>query len=158
MEGFLNDYALIWTDEDDEAAGEEAPRRVDAKVTDGWFQRESAFIKDAMKVATSSSSTRGGQDDQRRYDQVVVLTHHAPSHDGCSDPRHGKPPLRMECYGFSSDMESLFGPRLALWAFGHTHFNCDFKRGGTRVISNQRGYGWDYDRSGYVMDKVVNVG
>lgn len=28
-----------------------------------------------------------------------------------------------------------------VWAFGHTHWNCDFvEEGGKRVLTNQRGY------------------
>jgi hypothetical protein len=35
-----------------------------------------------------------------------------------------------------------------MWAFGHTHWECDFERVRVRVLSNQRGYGEgrdDYD-------------
>jgi hypothetical protein len=32
------------------------------------------------------------------------------------------------------------GGAVAVWAFGHTHWNCDFERAGVRVVANQRGY------------------
>lgn len=45
-----------------------------------------------------------------------------------------------------------------LWAFGHTHFNCDFKDPvtGKRVMSNQRGY-YFAQSAGYDGEKVVEL-
>lgn len=66
---------------------------------------------------------------------TVVVTHHAP-HGGSSDPRFEGDVLTP---AFVSDMDALMGPA-ALWVHGHTHYNVDYVRGGTRVITNQRGY------------------
>ena len=37
--------------------------------------------------------------------------------------------------------QSLFSPHVRVWAIGHMHYNYAFERSGTRVISNQKGYG-----------------
>ena len=33
-----------------------------------------------------------------------------------------------------------WGEPVVAWAFGHTHWNCDFEEKGVRIVSNQRGY------------------
>jgi hypothetical protein len=75
--------------------------------------------------------------------KIVVLTHYCPlTSMDVVDPRHQDSKISS---GFMTD---LSGERcwkssvVKLWAFGHTHFNCDFRDvdHGKRVISNQRGY------------------
>jgi len=36
-----------------------------------------------------------------------------------------------------------------LWIHGHTHDNCDYIVGRTRVLSNQSGYGWEEAYKGF---------
>ncbi|KDQ50913.1 hypothetical protein JAAARDRAFT_41697 [Jaapia argillacea MUCL 33604] len=73
--------------------------------------------------------------------RVVVLTHHAPTIKGTCAPMYE-----------GSNVSSAFATELTsepcwksknvfLWAFGHTHFCCDFMRDGVRVYSNARGRG-----------------
>lgn len=74
--------------------------------------------------------------------KVVVLTHYSPTRDErANDPRHGNSPLSD---GFVTDLLGSLPFRsnsIKLWAFGHTHYNCDFETDeGTRVYTNQRGY------------------
>jgi uncharacterized protein (DUF779 family) len=49
-------------------------------------------------------------------------------------------------------------PAVKLWAFGHTHFNCDFVdgRSGKRVLTNQRGYARSQSE-GFDVEKVVKI-
>ncbi|KAJ5098298.1 hypothetical protein N7532_005299 [Penicillium argentinense] len=75
--------------------------------------------------------------------KVVVLTHYCPliSKD-VVDPQHAGSKISS---AFMSDLSSepcWNRGVVKLWAFGHTHFNCDFRDSvdGKRVISNQRGY------------------
>lgn len=68
---------------------------------------------------------------------VVVLTHHAPLHEGTSDP------VYEVDSSASTDLSYLFSPCIKLWAFGHTHYSCDFVYRSTRVYSNPRGYDED---------------
>lgn len=93
--------------------------------------------------------------------KIVILTHHSPvTHDARAiDPAHAGSAISS---GFVTDLsgeECWTNTQVAVWAFGHTHYNCDFKVdgvGGKRVVSNQRGYYFrqvgDFD-----VEKVVSV-
>ncbi|KAL2173146.1 uncharacterized protein P884DRAFT_233076 [Thermothelomyces heterothallicus CBS 202.75] len=74
--------------------------------------------------------------------QIVVFTHHSPTADErATDPRHRDSPVAS---GFATDLgrePCWTSPAVVLWAFGHTHFCCDFvDEHGKRVVANQRGY------------------
>ena len=67
---------------------------------------------------------------------TVVVTHHAPSARSLN-PRHVDPAAAA----YASDLEALVAASGArLWVHGHTHHCVDYRIGGTRVLSNQRGY------------------
>ncbi|KAH8432275.1 Ser/Thr protein phosphatase superfamily [Aspergillus melleus] len=80
---------------------------------------------------------------QEPHRSIVIFTHHSPSVVADAvDPRHANSVISS---GFATDMsgEACWeNPRVRLWAFGHTHHNCDFteERTGKRVVTNQRGY------------------
>lgn len=75
--------------------------------------------------------------------KVIVFTHYCPlTSENVVDPRHGDSKISS---GFMTDLSGEYcwnQEVVKLWAFGHTHFNCDFrdKVTGKRVFSNQRGY------------------
>ncbi|KAL4909781.1 hypothetical protein BDW74DRAFT_165166 [Aspergillus multicolor] len=77
------------------------------------------------------------------HQKIVVFTHHSPTVDPvASDPAHANSPISS---AFSTDLsgETCWEkPQVRLWAFGHTHYNCDYteQRTGKRVMANQRGY------------------
>lgn len=74
-------------------------------------------------------------DDKR----IVILTHHAPVLD-CGDPLYKGSFLSS---AFKNDLEDViikYNDRIALWAYGHDHYNMRFKIGDTVVVSNQYGY------------------
>lgn len=66
---------------------------------------------------------------------TVVVTHHAPTLRGCRPDDATTPFLGA----YASDLESLMGPNVDAWLFGHTHFAFDERINGTRVESNPRG-------------------
>jgi predicted phosphodiesterase len=69
--------------------------------------------------------------------KTVVVTHHAPSF-GSIHPRFAKDTLTA---AFVSNLEDMMdGERISVWIHGHTHNNFDYRRNGTRVICNPRGY------------------
>ncbi|EJD55160.1 Ser/Thr protein phosphatase superfamily protein [Auricularia subglabra TFB-10046 SS5] len=76
------------------------------------------------------------EEPQRR---IVVLTHHAPTFDGTSDPKYVGGPTNS---GFATELVggACWAPNVQVWVFGHTHWNLDAVRAGVRVVSNQRGY------------------
>jgi hypothetical protein len=90
--------------------------------------------------------------------KVAVLTHHAPIVEGASDPKFSDP-NNPTSSGFVTDMLTpatgvdfagkprergvLLGPPVHTWAFGHTHWCCDFSLKGEHsihLVSNQKGY------------------
>jgi hypothetical protein len=71
--------------------------------------------------------------------QIIIFTHHAPVVGSTSDPRYAGSPSNS---AFATDLieKTCWGSPVKIWAFGHTHWSCDFVRNGVRVVSNQRGY------------------
>ncbi|OSD00193.1 Ser/Thr protein phosphatase superfamily protein, partial [Trametes coccinea BRFM310] len=87
--------------------------------------------------------------------RVVVMTHHAPTVEGTSDPRFVGGPTAS---AFATEMVGSAVWRagaVRVWMFGHTHWCCDFEREGVRVVSNQRGY--REGTPGFLPDKVVEI-
>jgi hypothetical protein len=78
--------------------------------------------------------------------KIVILTHHSPSVDRRTvDPRfHDAGDNHPGGSGVRTDLRGRTcweNERVRLWAFGHTHFNCDFTEWtGRRVLTNQMGY------------------
>jgi hypothetical protein len=96
--------------------------------------------------------------------QVLIFTHWSPStHERSSDPKHANSAIRS---GFSTDLsnESCFlSENVRLWAFGHTHYNCDFlterqesNAGPIRLFANQRGYYFS-QAEGFDVGKTIDV-
>ena len=92
---------------------------------------------------------------------IVIMTHHSPSSLlEANDPEHLEDSRGVQS-AFVTDLqnESCWNSRsVRLWAFGHTHYNCDFvdPKTGMRVLSNQRGYGRE-DAFDFDAEKVVTV-
>ncbi len=96
-------------------------------------------------------------------DAVAVLTHWSPTQDArAADPRHA---TSLITSGFSTDLsgERCFRSRIVtVWAFGHTHYNCDYtieREGGAgtlRLVTNQRGY-YFAQAEGFDGTKTVGV-
>ena len=84
---------------------------------------------------------------------TVVVTHHAPSLRSVNPPYRDHPATPA----YASDLEWLLDGRAALWIHGHTHVCLDYEMGGTRVLSNQRGYP-DAAVAGFDPGLVVQVG
>lgn len=90
--------------------------------------------------------------------KVIILTHYSPTRDERAvDPHHGTSRISS---GFSTDLrETLIhkSVEVKLWAFGHTHFNCDFiDNGDKRIVANQRGYYFS-QAAAFEEAKVVEV-
>jgi len=95
--------------------------------------------------------------------RVMVLSHWSPSLDARAvDPRLAWGPFTS---AFSTDLsgEACFrSSKVKVWAFGHTHYNCDFtleREGGAgklRLLTNQRGYPLS-PADGYDGEKTVEI-
>jgi Calcineurin-like phosphoesterase len=91
--------------------------------------------------------------------KIVILSHHSPVFGGqATNPKHAK---SLYTSGFSTDLSAeqcWTNPAVKLWAFGHTHYNCDYKdqKTGKRVMTNQRGY-YFAQSVGFDAEKVVTI-
>lgn len=85
---------------------------------------------------------------------TVVVTHHAPS------ARSIRGHVDVEDAAFASNLEDVITRyRPQLWVHGHVHHANDYWVGGTRVVSNPRGYqgdGWA-ECTGWDEGLVINV-
>jgi hypothetical protein len=74
--------------------------------------------------------------------KIVIFSHHSP----CTDRRATNPKYHQNevSSGFVTDLSNegcWINPAVLLWAFGHTHYSCDFvENSGKRVFANQKGY------------------
>ena len=91
--------------------------------------------------------------------RIAIFTHHCPTLDKRTvDPAHLASPISS---GFSTDLSKEIcweSSTVVLWAFGHTHYNCDFKDEGTgkRVVANQRGC-YFAKSIGFEPDKIIGL-
>lgn len=85
---------------------------------------------------------------------TVVITHHAPSLRSVNPPYREHPATPA----YASDLEYLLDGRAAMWIHGHTHVCLDYEVGGTRVLSNQRGYADVDEVAGFDPEFVVELG
>jgi len=75
--------------------------------------------------------------------RIIIMSHYSPTDDARAiDLKHKSSTISS---GFMTDLSQeicFSSERVAIWAFGHTHFNCDFKHEThqTRLVTNQRGY------------------
>ena len=99
--------------------------------------------------------------------RVVILTHHSPTNSPrANDPEHLEDDRGVQS-AFATDLSAELCwtmPCVRVWAFGHTHFNCDFvvdssvETGeGKRIVANQRGHGRE-DSFDFDPDKVITMG
>ena len=84
----------------------------------------------------------------------LVVTHHAPSHDGIDPRMQHKPELMRLNSGYFADMTDLIEQRMpGLWIHGHTHVTREYQVGDTRVVSNAAGRGRAlHFEPGYVVE------
>ncbi|KAJ0350624.1 hypothetical protein COL154_004900 [Colletotrichum chrysophilum] len=117
---------------------DEARAAVTAKVKD--FEHIEAWTVDDHNEAHLEDVTwlrreLGNVPEER---SVIVVTHHAPSMEGTSEPRHSG---SIWSSAFATDLLGAGGwERVRRWVFGHTHYSTDEVVQGVRLLSNQRGY------------------
>jgi len=102
-------------------------------------QHNEAHAADLAWLNTQVDSIAETEPERR----IIILTHHSPSTTPQAvDPAHTNSKISS---GFASDLSGEVcwtSGNVVAWAFGHTHFNCDFVElgSGKRVVTNQRGY------------------
>lgn len=95
--------------------------------------------------------------------EVLVLTHHSPTTDARANSKRF-PPERVMNSAFRTDLSAepcWMSPNVKVWAFGHTHFSCQFVAstgdGGQKklVVSNQKGYAYEGGKGTWEVKPVV---
>lgn len=91
--------------------------------------------------------------------RIVILTHHSPSTDPRSrNPRHEGSEVSSGFATNLSNEECWTASNVAAWAFGHTHYKCEFKdESGKVIISNPKGY-YMYPNKTFNAGRVFTVG
>ena len=116
---FMRDYSRIFLDD-------AQLQRFTPLASAALFQRHAAWL--AHRLA------------QPHDGPTVVITHHAP----CTASIHPRFAGSLLNACFVSDADHLLdGSRARLWIHGHTHDSFDYRRHGTRVVCNPRGYARD---------------
>lgn len=140
-------------------------------TTGGWdvAAHNAAHARDLAwlnEVVTSLGST------ENDISNIIIVTHWSPTTDRrARDPRHGDASGDALASSFATDLsaEACFrSPKVKVWAFGHTHYNCDFfiPRSGDavvtgappplRLVTNQRGYSAAH-AAGYDSNKALTI-
>jgi len=156
----LNDNVTIlgctlWSNVPSSASHEVSLRLNDFRKIKSWTTEthNAAHIADAEWLDRECAKLRNEQPERR----IIILTHHAPAIQGTSAPQYQGGSVNT---AFATDMSlrSCWGNPLSVWAFGHTHFNCDFVKDNVRIVSNQRGYeGIEASQSRFSDDFVLNL-
>jgi predicted phosphodiesterase len=152
--------ATLWSDfEFDGAEHRELSMRVcERAVTDYRLIRHGGENRPLRAADTRAMHLTSREWLQERLAQAhdgptVVVTHHAPY-------ILWRPPemaLRLVAGAFVSDLASLMGgERAAAWIYGHTHRAADRDVGGTRLVSNPRGYP-DERVAGFDAQLVIEI-
>lgn len=74
-------------------------------------------------------------DTNKKYDHIIILTHHAPSFQMLN---HNKSDIYDDCY--ATNCENMMGSPVTHWISGHTHTSKEVDIGGTICLSNCMGY------------------
>lgn len=91
--------------------------------------------------------------------KIIIMSHYSPTVDARSiNPKHGSSNISS---GFMTDLSGeicFSSEHVAVWAFGHTHSNCDFEHGShqIRLVTNQRGY-YFAQSDGFDAGKTVKL-
>ncbi|KAB8218090.1 acyl-CoA dehydrogenase mitochondrial precursor [Aspergillus novoparasiticus] len=75
--------------------------------------------------------------------KIVIFSHHSPTLTPAAvDPVHANSPISSVFATDIAEEPCWKNTQVCLWAFGHTHYNCDFidDKTGKRLVANQRGY------------------
>ncbi len=109
--------------------------------------------RDLAKIHAQSIKWLEEQMSCHTPDRTIVVTHHAPSSRSIPSLHTGE----TLSAAFASNLDSFIRAcRIPLWIHGHTHYNVDYKIGGTRILSNQRGYSFAMAR-GFEPGKIIEL-
>ena len=90
--------------------------------------------------------------------RIIIFTHHSPTIDTrANGSKYRNSEVRSGFVNDLSDETCWKSKAVVCWAFGHTHFNCDFvDEHGKRIVANQKGYNL-FPQSTFLASKVVDI-
>ena len=115
----------------------------DFSSIDGWTMDTHCAAHEADLAWLNGQVTQIVQDEPHR--SIVIFTHHSPTTlEAANNPGHLKDSAQVRS-AFTTDVSDQVcwaSTQVRLWAFGHTHFNCDIQdpQTGKRIVANQKGY------------------
>ncbi|KAK0646876.1 Ser/Thr protein phosphatase superfamily [Cercophora newfieldiana] len=139
---------------------EERQKTVEKEVND-FHKIKTWSVKDHVMchrrhVHWLNSEVQKAEEEGRK---VMTLTHHSPTLDDRAVEEMHRNDVLLSA--FSTDLSAELcwtSTAVKLWAFGHTHYNCDFlDEFGERVVTNQKGYVMVGNSNGWDPDKVIEV-
>ena len=142
--------STLWTDMND--------NNHYAKSNVSTFLNDFRVIKNVDHCFTTTEAYDINQETIAKinWDADVIVTHHSP----IIIP-NSKYPLNDVTYGFCNTTleQKILESDVKVWAYGHTHESKDLDLNGTRVISNQSGYGdGKYkEDTGYQSDLIIEI-
>ena len=71
---------------------------------------------------------------EARKCKLMVISHYSPVVNESLDPKYHK---HTNNFMYCTDLSKYFSDRIVTWVFGHSGYNCDIIKNGTRVVSNQ---------------------
>jgi hypothetical protein len=98
---------------------------------------------------------------EKNHREIVIFTHYSPTRLAeANDPRHLKDASEI-ISAFVTDLSGNVcwkSSLVRIWAFGHTHFNCNFRDPitGKMVVTNQKGYS-RHEKVDFDKDLVVSI-
>lgn len=116
-----------------------ASRLVDFKDILNWSVHDHNLCHQSDLSWLNAEVSKIAREEPQRH--IVIFTHHSPCGDErANNPRHKESEVAS---GFVTDLrneECWRNPKVKMWAFGHTHYNCEFEETGKKVLANQKGY------------------
>lgn len=141
IENGISDYTYI---------GKETPENswvhVNVEDTNSWYRQDVLWLQETLQKAEEDlQDNTKPLKEKEKIDGVIVLTHHAPLTHGTSDPKYENRVGKTNVFNqaFCTNLSGILSKHSNLiktWAFGHTHWPCDFEEYGVRICSNPVGY------------------
>jgi DNA repair exonuclease SbcCD nuclease subunit len=114
--------------------GHERKQNLTVNVYNEWHQRDLQYMIRTLE--------------ENKDKDVIVLTHHAPSHE-----MQGKYRNSPYCSAFATSLDKMIQKPIVAWASGHIHSNVDTLINGVRSVSNCKGY--KNEQTGYKKDVTI---
>ncbi|GFF68152.1 hypothetical protein IFM47457_01964 [Aspergillus lentulus] len=132
-------------------------RAVDFKDILHWTVEDHNLAHESDVKWLNAEVSKVAKEEPQR--QIFIFTHHCPSMDSrCMSHRHKHSDVTSAFMTDLSSEECWMANAVKAWAFGHTHYNCQFTdERGKVVLANQKGYQM-FPRKSFDAGNVFRLG